>query len=354
MRLKDLVKRVFGASRSRDGRTNDPVPINGKIVNSVLIGGEGELYLGAGAHNVLKFATGEARVDAESIKNFELNVQERKKYCKDRGIPLLQMIAPEKYKVIPDGFPLESPLSFYDNHVDCSAHGVWYPVNELKNNRFGRSYYKTDTHWTAAGLKLVTLKMAETAGFDAAAIERLSEVLERQTKPHDQTFYGDLGRKLDPKEGEEVSWPHRAPTVKSVENGIGHDYANPVNDGRIIFSRNSASISPKTVLIFGDSYLFNGLAYIECAFQNVVLCRTRFFHREMVEMVKPDLIVCQAAERYLRVVTNDEKAPPLLFLPYVLGRTPKMEPQDAAFASSFLSSGRDVDFKAYGVEFTND
>lgn len=69
-------------------------------------------------------------------------------------------------------------------------------------------------------------------------------------------------------------------------------------------------------------------------------------------MAQPDMIVCQAAERYTRVVSQDRKAPPYLLLPYVLGREPKMTTKEAAFASSFLSNRREPDFTEYNVDLS--
>lgn len=323
-----------------------------EIKNAVLIGADGELYLAAGAHAILKYATGELKVNDESVKNFAWNVKERSTYCARHKKPFIQIVAPEKYKVHPEGFPVENPKSFWDAHEDLSDYNVWYGVEDLRNNPFGRAYYKTDTHWTAAGMMLATMKIAESAGFTESELGKLKQRMQEQTRPLDKVFYGDLGRKLDPQQGEEAMWPRRAPTVKSIENGLGHDYTNPVNDGRIVFSRNSDPVTDKTVLIFGDSYLFNALAYLELAFHNVIFCRTRFFHREMVIMAQPDMIVCQAAERYTRIVSQDRKAPPYLLLPYVLGREPKMTPKDAAFASTFLSNRREPDFVEYNVDLS--
>ncbi|WP_412074398.1 hypothetical protein [Tritonibacter mobilis] len=325
-----------------------------EIQNAVLCGSNGELFLGAGAHNILKFATGERTVHPDSVRNFWWNMSERSAFCERHQKAFLQIVAPEKYKVHPEGFPVTNPKSFWDAHAaseKATCENLWYGVEDLRRNSFGRSYYKTDTHWTAAGMMLATLRIAEQAGFSAQEKDDLTQLMQAHTVPLDKNFYGDLGRKLDPKVGEKVVWPKRAKTTRTAENGIGHDYGKPVNDGRLVVSRNSESVSGQTLLIFGDSYLFNALAYLELAFRNVVFCRTRFFHREMVNMVMPDIIVCQAAERYTREVSQDAKAPPFLLLPYVLGRAPQMDPAQAAFVSSFLANRRKPDFTEYNGAF---
>lgn len=340
-----------------------PVPEGGaamtdstyEIENAVLIGEHEELYLAAGAHSILQFATGELTVPEQSVRNFWQNLHERAAFCRRHDKPFLQMVAPEKYKVYPEGFPVENPKSFWDAFTaagGATEENMWYGAKDLRDNPFGRSYYKTDTHWTAAGMMLATRRIAETAGFSEAEIAALSEKMQSQTQPLDKLFYGDLGRKLEPQQGEEVLWPRRAPSVMTEENGLAHDYDKPVNDGRMVLSLNPDSVSDKTLLIFGDSYLFNALAYIELGFRRVVFCRTRFFHREMVAMAQPDVIICQAAERYTREVSRDVKAPPFLMLPYVLGREPKMTQKQAAFISGFLANSRKPDFSEYNVDLS--
>jgi hypothetical protein len=324
-----------------------------RIENSVLIGTNGELYLAAGAHSVLKFATGELTVKEEATKNFWNNLRERTAFCERNKKRFLQIVAPEKYKVHPEGFPIENPKSLWDAHLaggDVSQFNVWYGAEELRLNPFGRSYYKTDTHWTAAGMMLCALKIAEAANFSETEKTQLIEAMKAQSAPLNKTFFGDLGRKLDPRQGEEVIWPRRAPWVTMVENGIGHIDGNPFNDGRMVVSENPESVTDKTLLIFGDSYLFSALPYIELSFRKLVFCRTRFFHREMVAMVQPDIIVCQAAERYTREVSPDSKAPPFLLLPFVLGRSPEMTPKQAAFLSRALSNNRQPDFAEFKVD----
>ena len=324
-----------------------------QIENMVLIGDKGELFLGAGAHNVLKYATGELSVKKESVDNFHSNFLARESYCRSNGISFLQMVAPEKYKVMPENFPVEEPKSFWDSHEQAHNYDhpcFWYGIADLRDNPFGRSYYLTDTHWTAAGMMVACLEAAKKAGFGETEQETLVNLMLDNTAPLDKMFYGDLGRKLDPQQGESVNWPRRSRTIEVVENGIGHDYTNPVNDGRMVVSVNPGAVSTKTLLIFGDSYLFNALNFIQLAFEKVVFCRTRFFHDEMVTMVQPDLVVCQAAERYTRQVSLDSKAPPFLLLPYVLGRAPTMEAEDASFISRVLSSGKQPDFEEYSIK----
>ena len=325
-----------------------------RIENAVLIGSNRELYLAAGAHNILKYATGELTISAESVKNFWWNLRDRISHCQRNKIDFCQFVAPEKYKVYGEDFPVPNPKSFWDAHIASPEaidnEYIWYGADDLRNNPYGRSYYKTDTHWTAAGMMLATMKIAETSAFTEQEKAALDEKMKEQTVQLDHVFYGDLGRKLVPKVGEEPFWPRRAASVQTGENGLGHDFKSPINDGRIVASFNPESVTDKTLLIFGDSYLFNALPYIELAFRKVVFCRTRFFHREIVTMVQPDTIICQAAERYTRVVSTDQNAPPYLLLPYVLGRPPNMTPEEAMFLSRMLNNNRQVSFSMFGIE----
>ncbi|MFS2319211.1 hypothetical protein RMQ97_14840 [Maricaulis sp. D1M11] len=322
-----------------------------KIENGVLIGDEGELFLAQGAHSIIEYATGARSVDVETVKNFAWNVKERSAFCDRRNTPFLQIVAPEKYKVEDRCFPIQGAKSFWDYHDDFDSGVVWYGQSDLKNNRFGRSYYKTDTHWTVAGMMLATERIAKQASFSKEELDQLEIRMKDICKPLGDIFYGDLGRKLDPQQGEDVDWPRLAPSIRVAENGITHDYSGTaVNDGRLVCLRNEESVSDKKLLIFGDSYLFNALRLLALAFRDVLFCRTRFFHRELVVMNSPDIVVSQAAERYTRVVSQDSKAPPFLLLPFVLGRKLEMSADDAVFISSFLRNRREPDYSEYNLK----
>jgi hypothetical protein len=319
------------------------------VTNDVLEGHDGELFLAGGGHQILKVATGEIKPDTESVNNFLANVMSRRRKAKAAGCPYIHLIAPEKFRVYDDAFPLKEARCYFDYYRAVSPAEVVYPAESLKDNLHGRSYFRTDTHWTWAGMFRIAELMLEKAGVSPEIIATAPERMRAAVTEVEEDFAGDLGRKLEPKQSEMTLRPRWPATVQRIENGIEHNFTASVNDGRIVCCRNPEALLESTLLIFGDSYLYNALPILSTLYRNIVFLRTRFWHDEIVTMVKPDMIVSQAAERYLSKVANDDVAPPYLLLPYVLGRSPKMEPAEAALLSSFFACGRQIDFSVYGV-----
>jgi hypothetical protein len=312
----------------------------------VLIADSGELYLSGGRHSVLQSARDTSRIDPKSIETFGENLASRRAFSKQMNATFIQLVAPEKYKVYPRGFPIANPASPADRYLQAGLEFV-YPVKELRAERGGRTYPATDTHWAPHGLIRIVRLLAEEAGFGPDAVDRAATEMADALVPNMEMWYGDLGRKLDPKRGEFMPRLQVKHPLTVVENGIQHDYNSTVNDGRLIIGNSGRNGARKTILIFGDSYLHHAIPYLSYFFGRVIFCRTRFYHEEMVFMAKPDVIVSQCAERYLGRVFPDKAAPPFLLFPNLLGRT--IAPTAAAIQAmaTALSRGRDVDFAPF-------
>jgi hypothetical protein len=67
----------------------------------------------------------------------------------------------------------------------------------------------------------------------------------------------------------------------------------------------------------------------------------------MVRMTRPDVVISQAAERYLSFVYPDRSAPPFLMVPYLLGRSPNITPETARILAAALAGDREVDVSIY-------
>ncbi|MFT8246932.1 alginate O-acetyltransferase AlgX-related protein [Roseomonas sp. BN140053] len=314
------------------------------IRGPVLVGRNGELYLAGGNHSVLRFATGDFRVKPESINNLRENLRERGEVAAAMGSRFIQIVAPEKYRVVCESFPISNPTSVVEQYYDGGCNDMLDPAALLRAERAGRTYFRTDTHWAPHGRVVISKIIAEAAGKAAAAVEAADAALRASLAEAGQPFLGDLGRKLDPAEGEDVLQLRLPHSLRTTENGLSHDYERPINEGRLVVSESDAATASGTLLIFGDSYLHQALSYLSFYFSRVVFCRTRFFHTEMVHMTRPDLVVGQIAERYLSYVYPDREAPPFLLMPHIMARTPSITPEGAKILASALSAGRKPSF----------
>lgn len=315
------------------------------IQNGVMIGKDGALFLAHGGHGVLRFATGEARPSPQSIANMAQNLEDRRRAAREGGFRFASIIAPEKYRVYPEWCPVELPFSLARHYIDGGCTGVIDPVDTLRSAKPGPSYYLTDTHWNPYGRIAIARCIAEEAGIAARQLDAASDLAYSCVSVSGRAFVGDLATKLDPSPSEpELVLTPPFPR-RQVENGISHVSDRPANEGRMIVAQTDApTASDKRLLIFGDSYLIQSLPALSFFFRTIVLCRTRWFHPEMVSLVQPDMVVTQQAERYLSHVSPDRTAPAFFMIPYLLGRHHEMSVENAEFIASVLSCGRDVDF----------
>lgn len=315
-----------------------------QVVNGVLIGQENELFLATGAHNVLDFATGKRRPERKSVENLARNLNDRRVFAEKNGVSFVHLIAPEKYRVYPDKFPIKDPLSLAEQYAKNGCEGMIDPVAELRAEQKGRTYGVNDTHWAAHGKIVAARLIARSAGIPEAEIFTSEKLARSSLRNNPKPFAGDLGSKLVPPLLENTLLLELPFEYHTIENGISHLTTRPANDGRLIYSVSKAqTAAKKRLLIFGDSYLHLTLSTLSFFFTEVLFCRTRWFHPEVVMMFQPDAIVTQQAERYLSYSFLDSEAPNFFLVPFLLNRQPAMTREEAMELSKALSCGRQID-----------
>jgi hypothetical protein len=318
-----------------------------EIENGVLKGANGELYLSGGNHSVLRFATGEFVVSDESIENMKANSAHRARLSQKYGTPWVQMVAPEKYRVVPEPFPIASPSSLARQYIDKGCDQLLDLAPIMRAETVRRTYYTTDTHWNLQGKIVAAREIALRAGRSAADVAAVEAEIEKAIVVSPNPFCGDLGRKLNPTQSEEILILKRPHPIRTFENGLPHDYTKPVNDGRLVLTESDAPTARGRLLIFGDSYLHQSLEVLSFHFATTIFCRTRWMHEEMILMAQPDMIVAQMAERYLGYVFRDEAAPPFHMIAYMLGRKPEPSEDEAIAIAKALGGGRELDMRPF-------
>ncbi len=317
------------------------------IINGVLIGRNDDLYLSGGSHSVLRFATGDMRVSPESVLNFKTNLESRRDIAHRGGMAYCHLIAPEKYRVVSENFPIPSPTTILSQYLGGGCEGITDPVAELRAAIDGRAYDKTDTHWNAYGKIVIARLIAQTAGRSAAYIAEVEAAITASMIPFPQPICGDLGRKLQPEQSETIQIVKLAHKVQTHENGLPHNAEKPVNDGRLAVVESDSPFAQGRLLIFGDSYLHGTLNVLSYYFKTIIFCRTRWLHEDMVAMARPDIIVTQQAERYLSFVYPDAGAPAFMLMAYMFGRAPTPTLEEALALGRVLSGGRQLDLRPF-------
>lgn len=308
-----------------------------RIENEVLFGRNGELFLAGGAHSILKFMRG-AEISATGTRLLHDNLVRRRVLSAQYGARFLHLIAPEKYVVYPQNLPLVQAGFMAQAYLKAGHTDAIYPIETLRNPRRGRSYPLTDTHWTPHGILAIVEMLALRCGMPAETVEAIGQKVSDEIREDGTIFYGDLGRKIEPKQGEPLLRFGTEFHCRVHENGMGHDFTSPINDGRMVVIEAEQACSDQVLLLFGDSYLYHALELMALFFRRIVFTRTRFFHEELVQMVRPDVVISQMAERYMGSVTSDEVAPPFFMIPYLLNR-PLTMTQEAALALTRVLCG---------------
>jgi hypothetical protein len=94
-----------------------------------------------------------------------------------------------------------------------------------------------------------------------------------------------------------------------VANFHGTGGKGPVTGTHAIYENGSTDADPRRVLIFGDSYShFDPVQLTSMfaeTFREVYFVWSTSIDWRFVEEVRPDILICELAERYLRVVPND-------------------------------------------------
>jgi hypothetical protein len=185
---------------------------------------------------------------------------------------------------------------------------------------------KTDTHYSAIGNLAITKEIGAAMFPDLAQVgsSKIAHCIVEQ-----DTFSGDLGRKLSPSPTE-TTWLLATPPFPFT---VGSNGVQGGNDGICMLIRSPQSLSTKKLLIFGDSFFRAMLPMLAVFYRSIVFCRTRFFHYELIEAVNPDHVLCGIAERYLSQCLADAKRPHFLSYPYLTGRPTSPDPAFSALWS---------------------
>lgn len=288
------------------------------IENDVLVTKNGTAFLAGGNQQTLKYATGELSPSPSSVRAFADNIRGRFEHARSLKLPYAHVIFPDKQSILDSEFPLRPLIKLGETHLKDmpadTASLVIYPVPELQAE--GDACMPLDTHLSATGTLVVLERMLRHIQLDAdAALER---VRSRIVQPYSWT--GDLGNKLDPPRTQEVlvlspDWEH---TLLNSGGGF--------NDGMVDIVLSPHAPVNRTVLLFGDSFFRQMLKHLSGVFTRVVLLRTRYYHREMVELIEPDIIFSGNAERYLAHVDIDDNAIPFMLYRDTRGIVDTFEP----------------------------
>jgi hypothetical protein len=274
------------------------------LVNEVLVGKDNMLFLSAGKHGILEYFGGNKVVAKISQRNFFLNLKRRKDYCTKKNIQYSNIIFPDKI-FINQAYHDKAVKSLYhtqyrqSHYARKDAYNIYLGDSlETKENIF----FRTDTHFSLHG-NMETIKIILKSHFPEK-FEAYSQYILGNTAIK-EAYIGDLGKKLEPNISEKTRvYKSKKANLLIEDNGLATG-----NDGSIYLYKNDKALSDETLLIFGDSFFRALLPHLAFFYKRIFFCRTRFFHKEVLELVNPDTVFTGMAERYLSQVHLDQDAP---------------------------------------------
>lgn len=278
-----------------------------EVPEGVSIASNGGLLLTGGAHEVLALMTGVKRPPESSPTIFWANDTARKAFCGKRNIAYSLVVFPDKLTTYGTILGNENIGSLYLREY---AQKNAAPEDPLYLDLDADDYFLTDTHLSTKGLISAAGQIMARFGGDQGFYQHYTERL-----VDGQHFVGDLGAKFNPRRSEMIDVAKGVNQGVQVSNGMISG-----NDGAIDIVVNEYATSDRTVLIYGDSFFRQMLGPLSYFFKRIICVRTRYFHYECIDAIRPDIILAGCAERYLSRVYRDSDRPHFLSYPLNYGR----------------------------------
>ncbi|MBP1179872.1 alginate O-acetyltransferase AlgX-related protein [Methylobacterium sp. PvR107] len=288
-----------------------------KSGNGVAIGHEGWLYWVGRAREVETFY-GDTAASRRILGRWARLIARRARRLDKLGIRHVHMVVPDKLAVYPD--QLGRPFPGLDDPPGVrlarlvAQDGAAAMVDLMGPLTAARAeepvYLRTDTHWTYRGY--LTAYRALCEALDAPVAEHVFAGSSQQ-----EHFTFDLGEKLTPPVGEDYvayDFPRRAERteanalVRVRETGRVLRLRGLFVGSRVVLKNHQAP-DPRRVVLFGDSYIYSPGARLTAmlaeTFAEVHAIWSANIDWTYVETIRPDVLIFEIAERFLRQVPTD-------------------------------------------------
>ena len=285
--------------------------------NGVAVGQDGWLYWVGRAREVEVFY-GDSPLSRRILTRWARLIARRARRLDALGIRHVHAVVPDKLAVYPDllgrAFPgLDDPPAARLARL-LEPDGAARMLDLLTPLRAARGdepvYLQTDTHWTYRGY--LTAYSALCEALDAPVAEPVFTGVHERAR-----FTFDLGEKLTPPIEEDYvayDFPRRAERVDANalvrvrESGRAIRQRGLFVGSRVVM-RNDAAPDPRRVVLFGDSYIYSPGARLTAmlaeSFAEVHAIWSANLDWTYIESVRPDILIFEIAERFLRQVPTD-------------------------------------------------
>lgn len=265
-----------------------------------ITGKSGHLFLHGGSNHVDDLFR-DTDIHCEKAEGWCSLIQERQRVASLSGYRYLQIIIPEKQTFLPDRYyrSIQSPSRLLQI-VESAKVGSYVSIYDTFSSHMnGDIFYKTDSHFNAIGNFLL---------FDSL-MKHLN--VEHDFSPNFDLlskYAGDLGSKFYPlKILERTKTSSNLPEHKRA---VEYQYMpnNKAHVGQKIHWVNSEAPIKQKVLIFGNSFADIGeeqhhlTFWLSYCFEECYFVWAAEFDFAIIENYKPDLVIGQSVERFMRIV----------------------------------------------------
>jgi hypothetical protein len=265
-----------------------------------ITGKSGHLFLHGGSNHVDDLFRG-TDIHCEKAEGWCSLIQERQRVASLSGYRYLQIIIPEKQTLLPGRYyrNIQGPSRLLQM-VESAKVGSYVSVyNAFSSHMNGDIFYKTDSHFNALGNFLLFDSLMKHLNVEHGFSPNF-DLLSKYT--------GDLGSKFYPlKILERAKTSSNLPSDKKT---IEYRYVqnNKAHMGQKIHWVNSEAPIKQKVLIFGNSFADFGeeqhhlTFWLSYCFEECYFVWAADFDFAIIETFKPDLVIGQSVERFMRIV----------------------------------------------------
>jgi hypothetical protein len=271
-------------------------------------GKDGWLFLTRDTNHVMRQHTGQLRFTQRQLEDWRYVLETRRAWLARHAVPYVFFVPPNPHAVYPEFLPddvvtvAERPVLQLMRHLEeqGSPARIVYPLEELVAHKDrDLVYIPTDSHWNELGAFIAYKRLMR----EVAAAVPVREIEWEQLFISRSELAGDLGGRLE---------PPRASTQVFVDvRGWQAHYAkdNRVRvTGRRIEYR--CRLAPDTTcLLHGDSFAEKLLHVLAESFGHTVFCQMPSLDFQVVQQLRPDIVIGLQNERFLLEVPHDSTAP---------------------------------------------
>ena len=246
--------------------------------------------------------------ELEKAKNNLIHFRDE---LKKKNIDFIFMVCPDKQFIyseyMPDYIKRKSIKSGTDIFVEYIKNNtdikVVYPKEELlKYKDKYQLYYKYDTHWNSLGAYIGYTELTRILNIDNKSIESF-KILEfdsayRNSNKDSSLFYNDIARMVSLNDIKKFRDDiiYILEDYKYIITNITDDWSlSRISNYNLDNFKNN-----RNILIIRDSYSFEMMDYIITTFKQSEFINIGSFKNENITEYKPDIIVFQSVERYLK------------------------------------------------------